>query len=80
MENWLTISEFAEHARYSITQIRRLVKQGSIPSTQPAGKGGKILIPQDALHNLVHCNSSVATHAEQQKQKKLSGRKPGWKT
>lgn len=78
MKDWLTIAEFVQQVPYSESQIRRFVDQGKIPSLQPGGKGGKILIPQDALHELLRSNNSVASPSTLSK--KLSGRKPGWKS
>lgn len=45
----LTFSEFSAHARLSPATIHRLKDAGKIPFVQPAGKGGKLLFPVNAI-------------------------------
>jgi hypothetical protein len=46
---YLDIKQFSATAGLSIATIRRLARDGRIPYFQPAGKGGKLLFPPDAL-------------------------------
>jgi hypothetical protein len=46
---YLDIKQFSATAGLSVATIRRLARDGRIPYFQPAGKGGKLLFPPDAL-------------------------------
>lgn len=45
----LTVQELSTKCRLSIATIHRLKDQGKIPFYQPAGKGGRLLFPADAI-------------------------------
>ena len=45
----ITIRELNEKSRCSISTLRRLVRDRKIPYFQPAGKGGKLSFPPDAV-------------------------------
>ena len=45
----LSIGEAAEVSRRSATTIRRAIKGGVLPFNQPAGAGGDIRLPRDAV-------------------------------
>jgi hypothetical protein len=45
----LTIVELSRHSRLSIATIHRLKNDGRIRYFQPAGKGGRLLFPADAI-------------------------------
>lgn len=45
----LTISELSRQSQLSTATIHRLKKAGRIPYYQPAGKGGRVLFPADAI-------------------------------
>lgn len=47
--HFFTVEEAADNLRISITTLRRYLREGSIRGVQPAGKGGVILIPAEAL-------------------------------
>ncbi len=44
--------EFAAQTGLSIATVRRYIDKGKVPSVQPAGPRGRILIPSDALDQL----------------------------
>lgn len=71
----LTITELSERSRFSVTQIRRLVKFGRISVLQPGGKGGKLLFRPDALFS---ADVPSETSSSEPKVRPKSGRKPGW--
>lgn len=48
---YLSINEFSSMTGISETTIRRLVKAGSLTSSQPGGARSRILIRADALEN-----------------------------
>ena len=45
----LTIAELSARSRLSLATIHRLKRDGKIPFFQPAGKGGRLLFPSDAI-------------------------------
>ena len=45
----LTIQELSTKCRLSIPTIHRLKRLSKIPYFQPAGKGGRVLFPADAI-------------------------------
>jgi hypothetical protein len=45
----LTIEELSRHSRLSTATLHRLKRAGRIPYFQPAGKGGRVLFPADAI-------------------------------
>ncbi len=60
---------------YSVAQLRRLARAGRIPCYQPAGKGGKLLFPPDAIQR--SGQQSPAEPSASTKQQ-LSGPRPHW--
>lgn len=76
---YLTVEEFAVASRLSVRTIHRLKAAGRLPFIQPSGKGGKILIPEDALARLA--DPAVAppeTSSQKPNRARLSGRSPTW--
>jgi hypothetical protein len=49
----LTVQEPSANSRLSVATIHRLKGQGKIPFYQPAGKGGRLLFPADAIRRTV---------------------------
>jgi len=77
----LTIQELSEKCRLSISTIRRLKRQGKIPHFQPAGKGGTLLFPPDAIEQTVANPQTPASPPSGQsdgKTQRLSGPRPAW--
>ena len=73
---YLSINELSVKSSYSVSQLRRLARQGRIPCFQPGGKGGKLLFPPDAIEQcLANDPDANATHKYT---KPLSGRLPAW--
>ncbi len=77
MGKLLTITEFANQACFSVSQIRRYINQGIISKIQPGGKGGKILIPETEFQNLLEHSENYETLKKEDKN--LPGRTPNWK-
>ncbi len=90
---YLDIQQLSTASGLSISTIRRLVRDDRIPHFQPAGKGGKLLFPPDALELTAQgaaCPSAQPQSAnpgqpEQPEQPgqpgqpgRLSGRVPAW--
>jgi hypothetical protein len=75
----LTIEELSRKSRLSIATIHRLRRAGKIPFFQPAGKGGVLRFPADAIEQ-AGCSTAVppppATVSEIVSQR-LSGPAPG---
>lgn len=57
--NYIDIVELAARTGLSVSTIHRLKRQDKIPFFQPAGKGGKLLFPPDAIER-----SSCNTYAD----------------
>ena len=73
---YLSINELSVKSSYSVSQLRRLARQGRIPCFQPGGKGGKLLFPPDAIEQcLANDPDANAIHKYT---KPLSGRLPAW--
>lgn len=71
----LTIREFSEVSRLSVTQIRRLVKAKRVHCLQPGGRGGKLLFPLDALDALGERDDDVVVRDDKRPK---HGRRPKW--
>ena len=48
---YLTAPELSVRTGLSLSTIHRLKKRGNIPYFQPAGKGGSVLFPHDAIEH-----------------------------
>ena len=72
---FLSIQELSELSGLSVSQLRRLVRAGKLPYHQPAGKGGKLLFPQDAIEQAGEFGSG---QPEPLAPKALPGRPPNW--
>ena len=46
---YLSITELSARSGLSVSTLHRLKKAGKIPCLQPAGKGGRLLFPADAI-------------------------------
>lgn len=76
----LTLQELIDRSRLSAATIHRLKKLGKIPYLQPAGKGGRLLFPADAIERAA-CEaakpaSPVSSPAGSRPH--LSGPPPAW--
>jgi len=76
MAKLITITELARRIRYSVSHIRRLVKDGMIASIQPAGKGGKLFFSTDVVEAFL--NPARAQCDSIQKPRITPGPKPAW--
>jgi hypothetical protein len=78
----LTIKELSERSPYSIPTLRRLVRDRKIPYFQPAGKGGKLSFPPDAIERMCILPDGPpgqpTESSETMSQKHLSGPRPKW--
>lgn len=75
----LTLHELVERSGYSASTIHRLKAKGQIPFFQPAGKGGKILFPPDAIQRGDRALDAYQPPTEAPpKPKALSGPPPKW--
>jgi len=73
----LTVEVLSAASRLSVSTIHRLKRQGRIPFVQPAGKGGRVLFPADAI-----ARGAVSTHVERlacdPSRGQLSGPRTAW--
>ena len=77
----LTTKELIETSRLSSSAIYRLKRQGKIPYYQPAGKGGRLLFPADAIERACGMVSSTAqppSETSDETEQPLSGPRPVW--
>ena len=73
----LTLSELSDRSRLSVATIHRLKSQGKIPYYQPAGKGGRLLFPADAIQQAAsEAAGQFSSSADDRSH--LSGRLPAW--
>lgn len=75
----LTIEELAELSRYSVVQIRRLVKDGKIECIQPAGRGGKLLFHPDCMKRGAPAHGSKNATTPDDSCRSLPGPMPRWR-
>ena len=82
----LTPKEFEQHVPWSIATIRRRLKAGALPSTQPGGPGTGWLINWDAFRESLdksdsetsNASTDDANEANPNHAEKLSGPDPHW--
>lgn len=87
--SFLTLKEFSEkYSWLSVATLRRMVRDGQIDYLQPRGKGGTIMIPDNALDDLiVRASSDVVVGIDvggdeggvKHQTRRRSGRLPKWK-
>jgi hypothetical protein len=76
---FLTIQQLSRNCGLSIATLHRLKRQGKLPFYQPAGKGGRLLFPPDAIERIsVSHQQSSSDSSEAGPRKHLSGRCPAW--
>lgn len=73
---YLKIDELSIKTGLSVPTLRRLVRNKRIPCIQPAGKGGRLLFPSDALENFNQMPTTEVKHPP----KSLPGRRPKWES
>jgi excisionase family DNA binding protein len=86
LRQFCSVDEFARLTSLSTITVRRRLRDGSIPSVQPGGRGCRILIPVTALEQnretgQLLTNSGEASPpspTESQVPAKLSGPRPKW--
>lgn len=49
-----TIKDVVSLTGISENGIRKAIRRGSLPMTQPLGEGTTVFIPADAVHNLIY--------------------------
>lgn len=76
--SYLTIHELSAKTKFSVSQLRRLARQGRIPCFQPGGKGGKLLFPPDAIEQYLADDPHLDGDSAPKSTKPLSGRLPAW--
>lgn len=77
----LTLQEFSATSRLSPSTIHRLKDAGKIPFIQPAGKGGKLLFPINAIELMATPQldrPSAPAAASGGDGGRLSGPRPKW--
>jgi len=73
----LTVQEFIAKSRLSAATIHRLKDQGKIPYFQPAGKGGRLLFPADAIEQAAS-EAAKPSSPPDENRPHLSGPPPTW--
>lgn len=78
---YLDIKELKARTGLSVATLHRLKRQGKLPHFQPAGPGGRLLFPPDAIER---CAAVVASSQPPpfapapEPRRHLSGRCPAW--
>ena len=77
---YLDIHELSARTGWSVATIHRLKARGQIPFFQPAGKGGKLLFPADAVERTASFPAfrEPAASPLAPPQGQLSGPSPAW--
>ena len=76
---YLTLEELCETSRLSAATVYRLKLAGKIPFFQPAGKGGRILFPADAIEQACRVAADPTVKADSGAiPERLSGPRPAW--
>ena len=77
---YVSVDELSRLSGLSLSTIHRLKKAGKIPFYQPAGKGGRILFPHDAIERAQLAMTSVpdTVAAPKLPSPRLSGPAPAW--
>lgn len=76
----VTIEELSRHSRLSVSTIHRLKRAGRIPYYQPAGEGGRLLFPPDAIERAGSSKDQIPAAGSDQGggDQRLSGPRPAW--
>ena len=77
-KSYIDIHQLTTRTGLSVATIHRLKAQGKIPFFQPAGKGGKLLFPPDALERAPGPTPPAAQLGSSEPQGRLSGPAPAW--
>ena len=78
---FLTVSELSARSGLSSSTIHRLKATGKIPYYQPAGRGGTVLFPPDAIERTVAeapTPTSQPSAPVDAQPRRLSGPRPAW--
>ena len=75
---FLTIEELATKSRLSVSTLQRLKDAGKIQYYQPAGKGGRLLFPADAIERAAQRISGLQADSRDEKVQRLPGPRPAW--
>jgi excisionase family DNA binding protein len=77
----LTVQELSARSRLSPSTIHRLKREGKIPFFQPAGKGGRLLFPADAIERVPQALRTTLPDPSRptgRAARHLSGPPPAW--
>ncbi|QDT36856.1 helix-turn-helix domain-containing protein [Stratiformator vulcanicus] len=75
----LTVAETAWQLRICDKTLRRWIKKGRIFAVQPAGPGGRILIPRSELDAVASRQHGAHRTNIEQTPRSTSGPRPRWK-
>ena len=78
---YLSIRELSARTGLSVPTLHRLKTNGKIPCYQPAGKGGRLLFPANAIERCATATAQEQTTLEpsaSEPRDHLSGRRPNW--
>ena len=78
---YVDIKELRARTGLSLSTLHRLKTNGKIPCYQPAGKGGRLLFPANAIERCATATAQEQTTLEpsaSEPRDHLSGRRPNW--
>jgi excisionase family DNA binding protein len=78
---YLTVEELSRRSGLSTSTLHRLKKADKIPFFQPAGKGGRLLFPADAIEQAARLDQPESEYqrpSAAESPKRLSGQLPKW--
>ena len=75
---YLDINELISRTGLSRATIWRLKRDGKIPFFQPAGKGGRVMFPEDAIEHAFAFHTPASVEDNGGSSERLPGPQPGW--
>ena len=75
---YLDIDELISRTGLSRATIWRLKRDGKIPFFQPAGKGGRVMFPEDAIEHALAGHTPDTVEDNGGSPERLPGPQPSW--
>ena len=76
--SYIDIDELIARSGMSRATVWRLKRDGKIPFFQPAGKGGRVTFPEDAIERSVSGETADSVEGNGHSPERLPGPKPSW--
>jgi predicted DNA-binding transcriptional regulator AlpA len=77
-KSYIDINELMARTGLSRATVWRLKRDGKIPFFQPAGKGGRVAFPDDAIEHALSGGTPDSAEGNGDSPQRLPGPKPSW--